>query len=622
MKFKQLIFSALVLILPQLSSALNSTDVNVRLLSGYIWMDNSCTSGSPLGKVISFRVKNIKGTLLQDVSVELTGLNFVAAAGVSYTSGTPLFQCKTPTKVFLGNIPAGDSVTAFFYVGYNCLLYPSNSTVTTDYVSSAIKLADNNTGTVTNTYNSKIYVVRNSNNNTISILTASTNAVGTITTVSVAMSISNVKPANIIDMEISTTQAFPAGYSIVGCKITSSTISDFPVNSINTYYAGNIAANLPSGGTVTIEWYLQITGASTGITSSNIVPYVVSDAGSSQRWQANTTAFTGTATPSNPITISKRANKSIASTSDTIVYTVVVKNSSSTADVTIDRLVDKLPRDYKFKYLETNTGVFPRLVTYNNSTVYPAYLDTGYLLFGGHKEISSGVFSYIIPKQDSIKLIYSVQVSSTVGVSDTNFITAYVGTSQVASASAKTSVLSMLPVNMLNFSAKEDANFVNVQWTANGLEAGEKFELLKKGSNTDNFDLLEVYQINDSRSAQSFNYLDFKSQANGLVIYQLRHYKLDNLVNVYNTTFNSIGQSDFNCIVKSDAVTIYLDPNFGDEVQVEIIDLSGRKIFEGIVLNENGKLNVPFKSEDQASQVLLISVTNHSHRLTRRVFSK
>lgn len=99
---------------PKIGSALSSGDVNVRLLSGYFWMDNSCTAGSPLGKVVSFRIKNTKGSLIQDFSMELTGLTFNASPGVSYTSGTPLFQCKTPSKVFLGNIPAGDSVTAFF----------------------------------------------------------------------------------------------------------------------------------------------------------------------------------------------------------------------------------------------------------------------------------------------------------------------------------------------------------------------------------------------------------------------------------------------------------------------------------------------------------------------------
>lgn len=586
-------------------------------------MDNSCSAGSPLGKVVSFRVKNTKGTLIQNISVELTGLNFVATGGTSYSSGTPLFQSKTPTKVYLGDIPAGDSVTAFFYVGYNCLIYPNNTNLTTDYLTTAIKLADNASGTVSTSFNRNIYVLRNSNNNTISILATSTNTVGTTTTISVAYNISNVKPNNIIDMELSTTQAFPAGYSITGCKITASTIpSDFPVNLSNTHYSNAITSNLPSGGTVTIEWYLKITGASSGLTSSNVVPYIVSDAGSSQRWQANTTTFTGTSTPTNPITMTKRANRSNVLAGDTLVYTIVIRNSSTTADVTIDRLVDKLPRDYKFRYMEKNTSIFPRLVMYSNSTAYPTYLDTGYLLFSGQKEISSGVFSYVIPRQDSVKLIYSVTASATIGTADTNIIIAYVGTSSVATAFARVNVLSVLPVRMLDFSAKADASGVSVNWTAANLEPGDRFELFKNESESLNYHPLNTYQIDDHMSIAQFSYQDLAQDAAEGVQYKLLHYSLNSNSNEYVAELNGSIKSTISSRVYGESVIVSLNGDFGNDAEFVITDILGKELYRSVQDVRTGFVNLSFNTSALPQQVLLITVNCNNRSFTERLLSR
>ncbi|MFM6984204.1 MAG: hypothetical protein ACKOXF_08720 [Chitinophagaceae bacterium] len=623
MKFKFLLLFAAGLLLPLAGNALSSGDVNIRQISGYYWMDNACTAGSPLGKVVSFRVKNTKGSLIQNISVELTGLTFVATGGTSYSSGTPSFQCKTPTKVYLGDIPAGDSVTAFFYVGYNCLMYPNNTNLTTDYLTSSVKLADNASGTVSTSFNRNIYVLRNSNNNTITILATSTNTVGTSTTISVAYSISNVKPSNIIDMELSTTQAFPAGYSITGCRITASTIpSDFPVNLTNTHYSNAITSNLPSGGTVTIEWYLKITGASTGITSSNLVPYIVSDAGSSQRWQANTTAFTGTSTPSNPITMTKRANKTNVLTGDTVVYTIVVKNSSTTTDVTIDRLVDKLPRDYKFRYIEKNTSVFPRLITYTNSTAYPVFQDTGYLVFSGHKEISSGVFSYVIPRQDSVKLIYSVTASSTVGSNDTNIIISYVGTSAVATAFAKVNVVAVLPVKLLHFSALGEADGVNVRWTASSLEPGDKFELSKFENGALTSTLLSDYQINDYSNIQHFNFQDLSSDISSSCQYKLMHYSNSGQISEFVTELSGDLKQSIQTRLDGENLAIILNGDFGKEAEIVITDMLGKELYREMSDVRSGFVSIPFNAASLPQQLLFVTVHSSKNTYTERLLSR
>lgn len=366
-------------------------------------------------------------------------------------------------------------------------------------------------------------MLRNSNNNTITILATSFNTIGTVLTLNVAYSISNVKPGNIIDLELSTLNTFPAGYEIIGCRITASNItSDFPTGLINTHYSNSALTNLPSGGTVTIEWYMKITGTTTGITSSNIVPYVVSDAGSAQRWQANTTTFTGTGTPVNPITITKRVNLPQVLVNDTVMYTIVIHNSSTTADVTIDKLIDNLPRDYRFRYLQTDTSIFPRLVTYRNSTGYPEFLDTNYLSFTGHKNMGAGAFSWIVPRGDSIKLIYSAVVSSTVGLNDTNFVSPYVGNTRLGTAFAEVDVLSFLPLGLRSFKAEKANGHIVLEWSLDEGAEGSRFELLRQNSLSGEFEI--ITKTNGSDNESFYSGIDAQAPLQGPVYYRLMHY--------------------------------------------------------------------------------------------------
>lgn len=472
----------------QRSFALNGTDVSIRCISGYFWMDNSCTVAGPQGKVVSFRIVNTKGTNLYGVSLRFDSIVFTAAPSISYSSGTPSFNLQTTSNYYIGYIAAGDSATAFFYVGYNCLIYPNNTNLTTDYITTYVTASDNLAGTVSTSAANLNYVLRNANNNTITILATSTNTVGTLATISVAYSISNVKPGNIIDMELSTLPAFPAGYEIVGCEITSSTITgDFPTGMKNTHYKASVTTNLPNGGTVTILWTLRITGTSTGLNSSNLTPFVVSDAGSAQRWQANTTSFTGTSVPVNPISISKRVNVQDVLIGDTVEYTIVIHNSSTTADVMLDRILDHLPRDYKFRYMESDTITFGSLVTPHNSSLIPEFEDTGYLDFRGRMPLGGGLFSWVVPSQDSIKLIYSVEVSGNPGLRDTNFVSPYVGDTPLDTAHAIVNVYSILSVRLSGFRAQRSGSEVLVTWSLASPSPGSGFVLSRRTAYSDTY---------------------------------------------------------------------------------------------------------------------------------------
>lgn len=614
----------LMILVSSKALALSSGDVSVRLISGYFWLDNSCTTGSPLGKVVSFRIKNTKGALLQGVTINLGSLGFTATGAASYTSGTPSFVCRTSTNLYLGNIAAGDSVTAFFYVGYNCLMYPNNTNITTDYLTLPITLSDVNSGTVSLSFTKSIYVIRNSNNNTITVLATTQNLVGTMLTISVAYNISNVKPTNIIDMELSTTSTFPSGYSILGCKITASSITaDFPVGLANTHYYNSISSNLPSGGTVTIEWYLKITGASTGITSSNLIPFVVSDAGSSQRWQANTTSFTGTSTPTNSISIKKKVNLNSVLTSDTVVYTIVIKNSSNVASVSIDRLVDNLPRDYQFRYIQTDTNVFKRLVTYANSTVYPVFQDTNLLFFNGQKEISTGVFSWVVPKNDSIELIYSARVSSSPGTKDTNTIHAYVGSSSVGNSFAVVNVYSPLPIKFLYFNSLMQTNDIALSWGVVNDGSLKTFKVYRRFTNEGVYEKIAEFNNLEDNTQTHFKFIDQDVLSNNpqTVLYKLEQISNEGITESYFTDI------DINKFVKGFTVLNFHQDGIGISgvlesvklVKVTIADALGRQLYVATLQREGSLFLVPWSPERIGSGCVLITLESNGVRTTQKL---
>ncbi|MEZ4805056.1 MAG: hypothetical protein R2852_06115 [Bacteroidia bacterium] len=621
-KLLKLILVIIPLFAYQSGQALSSSDVNVRMISGYLWMDNSCTAGGPEGKVVSFRIVNTKGSLLKDVELELDSVGFIAAGGTSYTSGTPSFLRKTSTKVFIGDIAAGDSATAFFFVGYNCLGYPNNTNLTTDSIVFPVIVNDDLSGIVSKTFKTNVYVIRNANNNTITVLATSTNTLGTITTISVAYSISNIKPTNIIDMELSTNANFPAGYEILGCKITaSSATADFPVNLLNTHYSNSIISNLPSGGTVTIEWYLKSTQATTGITFANIVPFVVSDAGSAQRWQGNVTSFTGTSTPVNPLTITKRVNLPEVLVDDTVVYTIVIHNSSTTDDISIDKLVDFLPRDYHYKYLDTNVNA-ANIVNYENSRSLPPFEDTSYLYFRGQVQTSPGVFSWVVPMQDSIVLTYSVQVSSTIGFNDTNFVSAYIGNSVVGTAFAEVDVLSFLPLKVVYFDAQLKNNAVELKWGLSEAIKGSYFEVHRKYPNQAESESFTKVHVLKNNSLSNFACLDhqYQNDQSNSLDYELKLFTPSGQILSYFTEVNLEDIRDpYKVNYSYGMIHVLSSKAKNSEIEVSIFDALGRELESRTLYPVNGVYNFPLNQSFNGPQVLYIKIHSTSEIYTQKL---
>lgn len=570
-------------------SALSNSDVSIRYLAGYFWLDNACTIGGPQGKVVSFRIVNTRGSVIKGLQVDLGSIGFTATGAVSYTSGTPSFNNRTASNVYFGDLAAGDSVTAFFFIGYNCLIYPNNSALTTDYVTLPLTVRDVQPGAVSYSTNQNIYVIRNSSNNTISMTISGPALVGTITTVTVDYTISNVKPNKLIDLELNSLSAFPAGYEIIGCKVDSTTINaDFPLNLRNTHYTGNVISNLPSGGFVRLIWYLKVTAAGTAISGSNLLPFVVADAGGANRWQTLSSMPSPGAAPVNPLRISKRVNQRHVLTNDTVVYTVVLHNSNPNYDITIDRLIDNLPRDYKYRYIETNPGVFPRLVTHQNSTIVPDYNDTNTLLFRGTKELSTNVFSWVVPRSDSVKLIYSVRVSGTPGLLDTNFVSAFVGSSVVGDAHDVVNVYTMLETELVQFNTGALHDAIQLNWTISGAEPGLWFELFRQNADANDYE--SISSAPAQTSVRDYQYTDRTyNPVSALIAYMLRMHYPDGAYKDYFTSATPLKTGSIVRFVHT-ATGIELIPAIESvqELAYEITDVQGRVLKSGKLHKDSG----------------------------------
>lgn len=361
---------------------------------------------------------------------------------------------------------------------------------------------------------------------------------------------------------------------------------------------------------------MKITGSQTGLNSSNLVPFVVSDAGSAQRWQANVTSFTGTSIPVNPIVMTKKADVTHHLVGDTVQYTIVIHNTSTTADISIDMLMDHLPRDYKYRYLNTDTSVYPDPITYMNSTAYPIFEDTSYLAFYGMKPLGTDSFTWVIRKSDSIQLVYTAQVSSTIGMNDTNFISAYIGGTEVASAFAVTHVLSVLPIRVLYYKAEKEAVSNTLRWAVSGDIAGMKEDLYAVTGSGERYllysnlvyshDPIHYQQFEDFSGSPVSYYVLRLTEANGLS-YELSTEILNENI-VQKVWYNA----------SEDALFLYSSEETR-ELEIEIYSVGGKQVYTGNLSFESGMAVLPMSDIKNTHGILFVKVNKKGREEVYRV---
>ncbi len=284
-------------------------------------------------------------------------------------------------------------------------------------------------------------------------------------------------------------------------------------------------------------------------------------------------------------------------------------------------MVDDLPRDYVFKYLETNTGIFPRLVTYANCTAYPAYGDTNLLYFNGQKEISSGIFSWVVPRQDSLKLIYSARVSSTPRFNDTNFITAYVGSSPVGTAFAKVNVFTLLPLTVLDFTVDKAENGLQLSWKVGGNNEFAHFNIYRQSGNGEQFELISSFHASDYAFDYAYLDQDALNSNNTSFTYKLEKVEKNGHASVYYSSIDISKHNkgfDLQWIAKGSAGITGINPAIRS-IHMTLSDVNGRILFDGQVQRTDSVFIIPVDLSSELMRCLFITVEQASGRSTEKL---
>lgn len=170
-----------------------------------------------------------------------------------------------------------------------------------------------------------------------------------------------------------------------------------------------------------------------------------------------------TTNSANKFTIRKYASCGICTPGDTIIYTVSIANAAS-YDVMFDKLLDSIPSGHYFVGIHDSSDI-----TTTNSSVYPSAGDSFVLNFTG--KIPEATFpyrSYLVPANDSIKLIYYARIpTSSSSTVYTSRVVGYISDYPIDTATVQTCAgCGTLPVTLLSFEAHQVGSEVIVSWEA------------------------------------------------------------------------------------------------------------------------------------------------------------
>jgi uncharacterized repeat protein (TIGR01451 family) len=415
----QLVWLIGVVLVSHPAYALSSGQVSVTMTtdSALVSDSNACSTGvGPRAVYVGFRVTNISGGTLNNLSVTLGG----------FTTGFALNNGQVASQV-IGSLANNASDVLYWHISYPCHTASPNSNQL------SLTIADANSGTVT--INSGTTVTSTSSisasaGGLISSATLGAGAVlGQIITYDVQYSFGNVQNGDRFNMQPSGNTSYDAKcFQLVNSKVTASAVTAIPVNTTDQLLFVASGSQGGSGNLVTIRYFIKYQCAGATTTSS---PYASQTGKYSGNFGAAATQVSFP-TSTNSLNISKTASVSTIAAGGTVTYTVTISNSSTLYDSYVDRITDVLPTGVTYTGLATGSDV-----TAANSQGVPSSGATGTINFYG---IPSS--SYLVPKNSSLVLKYTVTAPTTVGTS-ANSATAVSGTTTIGPAAASVQVVGL-----------------------------------------------------------------------------------------------------------------------------------------------------------------------------------
>lgn len=398
--------------------ALTTGDLTITLTTSpsLVVDSNSCgTQTGPLAAYVGFRISNNRNFTINNLSATISGLN--TAGGMNLGGGQP-------ATILIGNMAAGQSQAAYWFITYvnSCSgSVTSNLTVTVSNGSPG-----NLTGTGTITTYSSISAAAGGQIISAS-LGNSTAIVGQTMTFDATYSFGNVQSGYTFSFQPAGNASFNAGcLQLVSTVVLSSMVTAVPVNSVDQMF---FTATGNQGGTdklVTVRYNFRY--RCDGIaTVAN--PYSYQNSGSNNiKYTGNFGLGINFPSAINAFSITKTASATNLPNGGNVEFTITVTNTAS-ATAVLEKIVDTLPVGATFVSIESGSDI-----TAANSSSVPSNGASGIVEFVGQP-----LTNYSVAANSSIRLIYRANLPNTPGIY-TNQASAVVGNSQTSTASASVSV--------------------------------------------------------------------------------------------------------------------------------------------------------------------------------------
>lgn len=151
------------------------------------------------------------------------------------------------------------------------------------------------------------------------------------------------------------------------------------------------------------------------------------------------------------------------------------------------------------------------------------------------------------------------------------------------------SLLSTLPVELTSFTAKPQANAVQLNWQTASEQRNSHFEILRSADGS-SFDVIGRKEGHGTTQIkQTYSFVD-KQPVNGTSYYALKQYDEDGVSKLYDAipVKISLTSSWFSVAPSAAGISIRVEANLSEKANVSIIDISGNKIVERQLLLNKG----------------------------------
>jgi len=437
---------------------------------------------------VGFEVRNTSAVTYSGLVFSVSSIG-TSVVGQNYTVISPVSR-----QVVVGTLAPNASKVCYFYVSY-----PAN---TTPVASFNVRLND-----ATATDKAQSFSIRNRSSisaNAGGIATqafANQDALGGLIVDTVTYTVGNVRNGDESDFQVAVSSSFdPTKMELISTSVVQSSVPGIPLGATDSLYY--VTGNGNTGATIRVVWRFRI--KSFGFTNF-LLPCAGSTSGATNyKYQLNSSLGNGSpvtvAPTANPLSITKKSNKSVYKTCEEAIFTVTIKNPG-TVDVSIDSLVDQLPAGFTYQSLSVSSDV-----STTNSVEFP---NTGALTtlkyVGGVTE--SSAVSYLIPAGDSVELVYTAFAPCVSANNLTTTARGYVGSLEFDNDQNTVSVSATLPVSWQKFELKESGNGVKLIWQVSE-EQGPFIYLIQHSQNSTGWiDLAQVNGSNVFSSLASYEYI-------------------------------------------------------------------------------------------------------------------